>query len=78
MRQLYTGAVTLWDNEKTADWWTSIYAAHFLIEANKAGFDVDKGLWKLYWVILIRRLKERGPINYYYNRDQVKRIVRKK
>ena len=26
------------------NWWTSIYAAHFLIEANKAGFDVDKGL----------------------------------
>ena len=46
MRQLFNGAVTLWDNEGTEDWWTTIYAAHFLIEAKKAGFDVDNGLLK--------------------------------
>jgi hypothetical protein len=37
MRQLYNGAITLWDNETSANWWASIYAAHFLIEAGKAG-----------------------------------------
>jgi alpha-2-macroglobulin len=77
MRQLYTGAVTLWDDEKTADWWTSIYAAHFLIEANKAGFDVDKSLLETLLGYINSSLKDRRTINYYYNRDQVKRIVPK-
>ncbi|HRF20518.1 MAG TPA: hypothetical protein PK977_20200, partial [Chitinophagaceae bacterium] len=44
MRQLYNGAVTLWDDEGKEDWWTTIYAAHFLLEAKKAGFDVDNSL----------------------------------
>jgi alpha-2-macroglobulin len=77
MRQLYNGAVTLWDDEKTADWWTSIYAADFLIEANKAGFDVDKGLMETLLGYINSTMKERKTINYYYNRNQVKRIVPK-
>ncbi len=44
MRQLYTGAVTLWDGEGREDWWATIYSAHFLLEAKKAGFDVDNSL----------------------------------
>jgi alpha-2-macroglobulin len=77
MRQLYNGAVTLWDDEKTANWWTSIYAAHFLIEANKAGFDVDKSLLETLLGYINSSMKDRKTINYYYNRDQVKRIVPK-
>jgi alpha-2-macroglobulin len=77
MRQLYNGAVTLWDDEKTANWWTSIYAANFLIEANKAGFDVDKSLLETLLGYINSSMKDRKTINYYYNRDQVKRIVPK-
>ena len=77
MRQLYNGAVTLWDDEKSANWWASIYAAHFLIEANKAGFDVDKGLIETLLGYINASLKDRKTINYYYNRDQVKKIVPK-
>ena len=44
MRQLYNGAVTLWDGGGKEDWWATIYAAHFLLEAKKAGFDVDNSL----------------------------------
>ncbi|HLA57593.1 MAG TPA: alpha-2-macroglobulin family protein, partial [Puia sp.] len=77
MRQLYTGAITLWDGEKTANWWTSIYAAHFLIEANKAGFEVDKSLLETLLGYINSSLKDKRTVNYYYNRDQVKRIVPK-
>src|SRR5450432_3851559 len=77
MRQLYNGALTLWDDEKTANWWTSIYAAHFLMEASKAGFDVDKSLLETLMGYINSTLKERKTINYYYNRDQVKKIVPK-
>ena len=77
MRQLYNGAVTLWDNEETENWWTTIYAAHFLLEAQKAGFDVDKGLIETMLGYINSRLKNRETVTYFYNRDQSKRIVPK-
>lgn len=77
MRQLYNGAVTLWDNEDTENWWATIYAAHFLLEAQKAGFDVDKSLIGTMLGYINSRMKNRETITYYYNRDQSKRIVPK-
>jgi len=77
LRQLYNGAVTLWDNEGTENWWTTIYAAHFLIEAKKAGFDVEDGLLGTMLNYINIRLRNRQTITYYYNRDQKKKIAPK-
>lgn len=77
MRQLYNGAVTLWDNEDSENWWATIYAAHFLLEARKAGFDVDKGLLETMLGYINSRLKNRETIAYYYNHNQVKKIAPK-
>jgi len=77
IRQLYNGGITLWDGEKSPNWWTSIYAAHFLIEANKAGFDVDKSLLETLLGYIQSSMKERKTISYYYNVNQVKKIVPK-
>jgi hypothetical protein len=77
MRQLYNGAVTLWDGEDTENWWATVYSAHFLIEAQKAGFDVDKSLIETMLGYINGRLKKRETITYYYNRNQNKKIVPK-
>jgi uncharacterized protein YfaS (alpha-2-macroglobulin family) len=77
MRQLYNGAVTLWDGEGTEDWWTTIYAAHFLLEARKAGFDIDASLLETMLGYLANRLKTKQTITYYYNRDQQRKIAPK-
>ncbi len=77
MRQLYNGAVTLWDNEDSENWWATVYSAHFLIEAQKAGFDVDKSLLSTMLGYINSRLKNRETVTYYFNRDQSKRIVPK-
>jgi len=77
MRQLYNGAVTLWDDEGKEDWWTTIYAAHFLLEAKKAGFDVDNSLMETILNYINNRLKNKETITYYYNRDQNKKIAPK-
>ncbi|HTQ64178.1 MAG TPA: MG2 domain-containing protein [Puia sp.] len=77
MRQLYTGAVTLWDNEGTENWWCTIYAAHFLLEAQKAGYDVDESLIETMLGYIDNQLKNRKTISYYYNRNQNKKIVPK-
>jgi uncharacterized protein YfaS (alpha-2-macroglobulin family) len=75
MRQLYNGAVTLWDNEGTENWWATIYSAHFLIEAQKAGFDVDKSLLSTMLGYVNNRLKNRETITYWYNRTFNRKIA---
>jgi uncharacterized protein YfaS (alpha-2-macroglobulin family) len=77
MRQLYSGALTLWDGESREDWWTSAYAAHFLLEARKAGFEVENGLLEPLLGYLTNRLKRRELIEYTYNRDQRRKIAPK-
>ncbi|RYY90361.1 MAG: alpha-2-macroglobulin family protein [Chitinophagaceae bacterium] len=77
MRQLYNGAVTLWDGEHQEDWWATVYAAHFLVEAKKAGFEVDNGLLETMFGYLQTKLKNRNYITYFYNRTQTRRIAPK-
>jgi alpha-2-macroglobulin len=77
MRQLYNGAVTLWDGTDQEDWWTTVYAAHFLLEARKAGFDVDNSLVETMLNYINHRLRNKETIQYYYNRDQNKKIAPK-
>jgi uncharacterized protein YfaS (alpha-2-macroglobulin family) len=77
LRQLYNGAVMLWDGEGEAHWWTTVYAAHFLLEARKAGFEVDNSLLETMLTYINSRLRNRETINYQYNRDQNKKIAPK-
>lgn len=77
MRQLYNGALTLWDGEGKEDWWTTIYSAHFLLEAKKAGFEVDNSLMETMLSYINNKLKNKETITYYYNRDQNKKIAPK-
>ncbi|HYG15903.1 MAG TPA: alpha-2-macroglobulin family protein, partial [Bacteroidia bacterium] len=42
--QLYNGAVSYWQGGYSESWWSSVYAAHFLIECKKAGYDVDNSV----------------------------------
>ena len=77
MRQLFSGAVTMWDGEGSAQWWATIYAAHFLLEARKAGFDVDDSLLETMLSYISSRLKNKETIDYYYNGNQQRKIAPK-
>jgi len=77
LRQLYNGGITLWDGEGTEHWWASVYAAHFLIEAQKAGYDVDNGLLQTLLSYLNNKLRNRETILYYYNQKEQKKIAPK-
>jgi uncharacterized protein YfaS (alpha-2-macroglobulin family) len=76
MRQTYKGGIMLWDSGEE-DWWATVYSAHFLLEARKAGFDVDNSLIETILGYINSRLKKREMINYYYNRTQNKKIAPK-
>ncbi|HJX70613.1 MAG TPA: MG2 domain-containing protein [Bacteroidales bacterium] len=75
--QLYSGALTFWPGEGTETWWGSVYAAHFLLEAQKAGYDVEQKMLDLMYKYLKLRLKKREFITYYYNYNQKKQIIPK-
>lgn len=77
LRQLYSGAITLWDGEGTENWWTSVYATHFLVEAQKAGFDVNKNVLNGALAFINNKLKNRETIEYYFNQNQKKKIAPK-
>ncbi len=77
LRQLYNGAVTLWEGEGKEHWWSSAYAAHFLLEAEKAGFEVDKNVLNGLLNYINNKLRNKQTISYYYNRDQNKKIAPK-
>jgi hypothetical protein len=77
MRQTYRGGITLWDGDVQEDWWATIYAAHFLLEAAKAGFEVDNSLLETVLGFINGKLKSRELVNYYYNRNQSRKIAPK-
>jgi uncharacterized protein YfaS (alpha-2-macroglobulin family) len=77
MRQLYNGAITLWDGEGSEHWWATVYATHFILEAKKAGFESDPKLLNSLLDYLSMKVKNRDYIDYYYNRNQQKKIAPK-
>ncbi|RYZ45057.1 MAG: alpha-2-macroglobulin family protein, partial [Sphingobacteriales bacterium] len=77
LRQLYNGGLALWEGEGSEHWWTSVYATHFLIEASRAGFDVDKKLLDGLLIYINAKLKNKQTVNYYYNQKQQKKIAPK-
>ncbi|MCS7077922.1 MAG: MG2 domain-containing protein [Bacteroidia bacterium] len=40
--QLINGDFTYWQGGSERNWWGTVYATHFLLEAQKAGYSVDK------------------------------------
>jgi uncharacterized protein YfaS (alpha-2-macroglobulin family) len=75
--QLPNGALSYWPGGEYESWWGSVYAAHFLIEAQKAGFEVNEGTIKRLSDYMRLRLKKKETIDYYYNGKEHRTIVAK-
>lgn len=64
--QLYNGGLSLWPNGGSADWWASAYAAHFLLEARVAGYEVNQKDLDGLMQFLNQKVKEREMETYFY------------
>ena len=62
--QLYDGSLAYWQGGTETSWWGSVYAAHFLIEAKKAGFNVSESVLKKLTKYLSQRAKEQSTFDY--------------
>jgi len=77
LMQLYNGGMSYWPGNGEETWWGSIYAAHFLIEAQKAGYEVDASVIEKLMEYLKSKLKSRNTISYWYNGNLNKKIAPK-
>jgi alpha-2-macroglobulin len=74
--QLSNGALSYWQGNGSESWWSTIYGAHFLLEAQKAGYSVqEKGLSRML-VYLNSRLKTRELDLIQYADGSKKEVVK--
>lgn len=64
--QLYNGSLSYWPGGDYDNWWATAYAAHFLQEAQKAGFAVNTATLDKVLRYLQFRLKKRETEPYHY------------
>ncbi|WP_310396252.1 MG2 domain-containing protein [Hymenobacter sp.] len=64
--QLYNGSLSYWPGGDYDNWWATAYAAHFLQEAQQAGFAVNKSVLDKTLKYLAFRLKKRETEPYQY------------
>ncbi len=62
--QLWNGSLSYWQGGDYESWWGSVYAAHFLIEARRAGFDVDNRFLESLLDYLSNKSKRKKAVAY--------------
>jgi uncharacterized protein YfaS (alpha-2-macroglobulin family) len=72
--QMSNGALSYWPDGGYESWWGSIYACHFLVEARKAGYDVNSNTIDRLLQYMKMRLQKRETEIYYYNSNLKKEI----
>lgn len=77
--QSYDGSMFYWQGGSYTSWWGTVYAAHFLQEAQKAGFEVDQNVLSKMYSYLRSQLKSKQRRQYAYinaaNQRQEKTIA---
>lgn len=75
--QMSNGALMYWPGMGNESWWGSVYGAHFLLEAKKAGFEVNAKTLDHLLQYLKARLQKRESEVLYYNQHLSKEIAAK-
>ncbi|XZF12729.1 alpha-2-macroglobulin family protein [Chitinophagaceae bacterium MMS25-I14] len=73
--QMSNGALSYWPDGGYESWWGSIYACHFLIEARKAGYEVNSNTIDRLLQYMKMHLQKRETEIYYYNQNLKKEIA---
>ena len=69
--QLPSGGFALWNGGTRAEPWTSIYATHFLVEAQRAGYPMDSLLPERALVYQTGQVRSKGT----YGSEELERLV---
>ncbi|UOR04059.1 alpha-2-macroglobulin family protein [Hymenobacter aerilatus] len=63
-QQMYNGSLSYWPGGDYDNWWATAYAAHFLLEAQQAGFQVNKTVLDRVLRYLQARVRKRETDTY--------------
>lgn len=75
--QLYNGGLSYWAGGERESWWGTAYAAHFMIEAKKAGYEVPSGPLERMLAYLGQMVKNRKTEQYYYSTSMDAALISK-
>lgn len=64
--QRYDGGILFWPGGDRVSWWGTAYAAHFLTEAQKAGFSVDPKILDQMLKYINAQAKDKETEEYYF------------
>lgn len=64
--QQYNGGVVMWPTGGEVNWWVTAYAAHFLYEAERAGYSVDKQVTSGLKSYLLEKIRQKPVSEYFY------------
>jgi alpha-2-macroglobulin len=71
--QLNNGGLSYWEGGYEESWWGSVYAAHFMLEAKKAGFEVNQSTLDKLYGYLQQKIKTKDTYRYsYYDQNILK------
>ena len=73
--QMYNGALSYWEGGTYESWWGTVYATHFVSEAKRAGFEVDKKFQSNLLAYLEMKVKRKNTQDYIYFDAANKKIV---
>jgi uncharacterized protein YfaS (alpha-2-macroglobulin family) len=75
--QMYNGALSYWPEGGYESWWGTTYAAHFMLEAKKAGFQVSDVVLDRLMSYLQQQVKLKKMEEYFYYNEQGNRLSKK-
>ncbi|RYE25817.1 MAG: alpha-2-macroglobulin family protein [Sphingobacteriales bacterium] len=75
--QLTNGSLSYWPSGGSESWWGTVFATHFLLEARKAGYDVNGQTLQRLQNYLKQRLSKKETEILYYNENLKKEIAAK-
>lgn len=64
--QQYNGGLVTWPGYSEVNWWNTVYAAHFLYEADRAGYTVEKQIVDNMYKYMLERVKQKEMTEYFY------------
>lgn len=75
--QLANGGLSYWQGTNEESWWGSVYAAHFLLEAQKNGFEINTTIQNKLFSYIQNKIRNKETYNYDYFDDNGKKQTRK-
>ncbi len=75
--QLYDGSLSYWQGGTHSNWWATVYAAHFLVEAKSAGFNINESVLRKLLNYINNKVKSKSVTSIVRYKNNKKIIIKR-